>query len=43
MEPIRFSNVVPVVAYIAAMAGVIVALLAAFIAIGVGAGFIGRK
>jgi len=42
MEPISFSNVVPVIGYIAAMVGLIVALVAAFIAIGVG-GFIGRK
>jgi hypothetical protein len=43
MEPIRFSNVVPVIGYIAAMVGLVVALVAAFIAVGVGAGFIGRK
>jgi hypothetical protein len=43
MEPISFSNAVPVIGYIAAMVGLIVALTAAFIAIGVGAGFIGRK
>jgi hypothetical protein len=43
MEPLRFSNVIPVIGYIAAMVGLIVALVAALIAIGVGAGFIGRK
>jgi hypothetical protein len=43
MEPISFSNVVPVIGYIATMVGLIVALVAAFIAIGVCTGFIGRK
>lgn len=43
MEPISFSNVVPVIAYIAAIVGLIAALIAAFIAIDVGTGFIGRK
>ena len=43
MEPIRFSNVIPVIGYLAAMVGLIVALIAVVIRIGVGAGFIGKK
>jgi hypothetical protein len=43
LEPIRFSNVIPVIGYIAAMIGLIVALVAVAITIGVGAGFIGKK
>lgn len=38
-EPIRFSNVIPAITYIV----VTVALIAAVIAIGIAAGFIGRK
>jgi hypothetical protein len=38
-EPIRYSNVIPAIAYIV----VIVALIGAFIAMGIAAGFIGRK
>jgi hypothetical protein len=39
IEPIRYSNVIPAIACIV----VIVALIAAFLAIGIAAGFIGRK
>jgi hypothetical protein len=42
-EPIRFSNLFPVIGYIAAMVGLIAGLVAAVIAIGVATGFIGRK
>ena len=42
-EPIRFSNVFPVIGYIAAMVGLIAGFVAGFIAIGVSTGFIGGK
>jgi hypothetical protein len=42
-EPIRFSNVVPVIGYITAMVCLIAGFVAAVIAIGVATGLIGRK
>jgi hypothetical protein len=45
-EPIRYSNAIPRIAYIATIGGVIVAivgLIAGVIGIGIAAGFIGRK
>jgi len=45
-EPIRYSNVIPAIAYIAGIAGFIAAaigLIAGVIGIDIAAGFIGRK